>query len=337
MVAQRPVLPNTTYKVKAPYRKDGHYFQVAGGTNDIRLAGEELFMQGGRAGTITDEPPALYDRFEKVDCLTRMGPSDQPLNWKYSSLWVDRIHGLKDSKFVRVRGVDLTPPDDPTLSYNKEHDKYLEHAEGELLLEDCSSLNMAAQALQIRLKYNAADYRWARPRHLIINRYNAQECGQKRGAGRAGFSISLKDYGPNGEIDAYDLFIRTVKQRQVSYKTINKQVVWYDSFGGLCVEFAKRVNLQRGYIEMKNPNRHGVQFFNDLSGLTNPTGCAPLDLTVHDYEFANGLHCAVRIERDTQKIDIRRCKGNGLLKVFRMGADGVYRMTSVPITQGLAY
>ena len=310
---------------EAAVDRDGIYITsaYAGG---FAVSQRAIRMHGGRAGIITDMNPD-FEAQTISDVLLTIDKGD-----KSKTLWGVRRHRLVSPTTMRVRVVDKTRPGSPS-SFMGEHAFYDEIASGEALYEDCSCLNIPAQALQIRLTGNRNDPKWKNPRRIIVRNFVGEEVGQARGAGRAAFAISIKDAGPEGEVEIFNPQLETVQQRAVAKRSDGTIA---DSFAGLCVEYCKTLKVSGGYINFKNPKMHAVQLYDFGNKAAGRTG--PEEIDFQGVTLGSGNHITVRLDDTTRKVNIEGCSGDGEIVVYKRAADGTYRPNiRRPITQGYRF
>lgn len=173
----------------------------------------------------------------------------------------------------------------------------------EVWFEDCG-----AQGLQLRHTGNRADPQWNSPRGIRLVDVHSVECGLERGAGRAGFSISIKDQGPLSDVWFERVAVRTVNQTAV--KVYNGQT--YDSFGGVCIEYCRTFTWIDGFVHMKKPDRPSIQLF-DYSR-QSPTKTGPDVIDIERLHLDGGA-LAVRVG-DGSLIDISNCTGSGWINCY---------------------
>lgn len=215
-----------------------------------------------------------------------------------------------------------------------EHAVYLAPGPGDLEFTECLFYNIAANAIQLRLATvdntnlppEQSPY-WNTERTILLQRVVMLECGQKRGGGRAAFAFSPKSPGPGTTIICRDVFIQTVKQVDVDGKGHN-------SFGGMCFEECKRVEIYGGVIELDNPANGAIQFYEYNKPSEHQRH--PQEIRIEGLTVEGGAHVDIRVDRTT-KIDIRGCRGNGILRLWKqdpVGADKFWIWQQQPITQG---
>ena len=325
-MATRPQLPQEPLAViNAQPDRDGVYWKSAQAAN-CSLTNTQINMIGGRAGVISDMTPVFINPVLR-DVMISVAKGTN-----MTTMWGVRRHMLRNPTTTRVRVVDLTRPDAPTTNM-KEHAIYDEIESGEAIYEGCSGKNIPAQLLQIRLAGNRNDPKWANQRRIVVTDIHGEEVGQLRGAGRAAFAVSIKDSGPNGEVILRDPFLKTVQQTQVSKRSDG---TWADSFAAVCVEYCKSFTWTGGYVNYKNPKMITVQLFDYANKAKGRTG--PEEIVIDGVTFDQGNGICLRLDDTTRKVDIRNCTGNGIITVFKMAADGIYRVwKQVPLAQGFTF
>lgn len=322
-MATRPQLPQEPLAIiDAAVDRDGVYWKSAQAAN-CSIQSTHIEMHGGRAGLISDMSPVFTNPVMQ-DVLITVDKGD-----KMTTMWGVRRHMLRSPKTTRVRVVDKTRPGSG-VTYMKEHAIYDEIESGEALYEGCSGKNIPAQLLQIRLAGNRSDPKWANQRKIIVNNIHGEEIGQARGLARAAFAVSIKDSGPNGEVVITDPYLKTVQQSQVSKRSDG---TWADSFAAVCVEYCKSLTWTGGYICYKNPKMTAVQLFDFANKSDKQTG--PEEIVIDGVTFDENNGIALRLDGTTKKVDIRNCIGTGSITIYKMAADGIYRVwKKVPISQG---
>jgi hypothetical protein len=325
-MTNRPELPIDPLAVLvAQVDRDGVYWRSSTDTRGAVLASTHLQMYGGRAGIITDMSPPFYDQVLS-DVLITVMKGDKSV-----TMWGVRRHQLINPRCIRVRVVDSTRPGNPTNM--KEHAIYDEIHSGEAIYEGCSGKNIPAQLLQIRLAGNRGDPKWSFPRKIVVNNIHGEEIGQLRGAGRAAFAVSIKDSGPEGVVEMFSPYLRTVQQSQVAKRSDG---TWADSFAAVCIEYCKSFTWRHGYIGYKNPKMDSVQLFDYANKSRSRTG--PEQILIEGVHFDYGNSISLRLDDTTTKVDIRNCTGSGEIKIYKIGADGIYRISSrLPIAGGFSF
>lgn len=314
--------------IDAPVAKDGLYLRAT--PNTFTVVDTTINMHGGRAGIITDmEPQPAYlspvIRNVVINILDGQG---------HQTLWAIRRHKQRSPLIENVEVIDHTP-EGATLqtTWMKEHAGYDEIESGDAVYRRFIARNIPAQHIQTRLAGNRKDVMWPNKRAIIIESCEGYEIGQLRGAGRAGFAISVKDSGPEGEVLITDTVLETVKQRAVK-KTSGG--VMADSFGAICVEYAKSCVIERCEINYRNPANHAIQLYDFANKAKGKTG--PQEIVVQDCTLAPGNNIALRIEATTKRVEVAGCKGQGQIIVYKMNASGIYGVARrIPIASGFKY
>lgn len=194
---------------------------------------------------------------------------------------------------------------------------------------DLELVNCAANALQFRLKDNRSDPRWQDSREVLVEGLQAVECGQLRGAGRAGFALSIKDMGPNTSVVVRRALVRSVRQRRVAKRSDG---TFADSFGGVCVEYCASLEMSDCLVDYFNPYSDAVQLFDYSNKAAKCTG--PAQFTLRRVEVARGRNINIREGDGLGPHRIEDCKGTGHIQVFTY-TGGTWRKTrSLPITGG---
>lgn len=322
-MATRPQLPQEPLDIIDPgFDKDGVYWRSAQASN-CSLINKEIRMQGGRAGVISDMTPVFMSPIMS-DVFISVAKGN-----KATTMWGVRRHMLRNPITTRVRVVDLTRPDAPTTNM-KEHAIYDEIESGEAIYDGCSGKNIPAQLLQIRLAGNRSDPKWSNPRNIVVTNIHGEEVGQLRGAGRAAFAVSIKDSGPNGIVELHNPFLKTVQQSNVAKRSDG---TWADSFAAVCIEYCKSFTWTGGYVGYKNPKMVSVQLFDFANKSSRQTG--PEEIVIDGVTFDHNNGICLRLDDTTKKVDIRNCTGSGEITIFKMAADGAYRVfKKVPLAQG---
>lgn len=298
MVQMKPVFPTITKRLDIPSGKDGIFWdgKVHSG---LTLKNTHIAMHGGRAGAIT----AMQPRFEGMlleDVLIThgKGSSGHPL-------WTLRRHRLVNAITRRVRGVDLTRAakvESGDVRPNLwEHFGYDECEEGYFLYEDCSADNIPGQAHQIRLTHNNADPRIDLPRFIEVRRFHANECGQKRGGGRLGFTYSYKNLGTNGRLLATGLYSRNVNG-VAPVKESKAGTYW--SGGAFCAEYMDQLDLLDFYFEHKAPDRPVIQTFEEIPATHRVDRISGKHQLIADGELPMGGVIKLRLSSDVQDITV---------------------------------
>ena len=200
---------------------------------------------------------------------------------------------------------------------------------GNLTISNCWFEDAGAQGIQLRHNGNRADPLWNAARQIVLRDVYVSECGQKRGIGRAGSSISIKDQGPLTDVVFDKVAVRTINQTAV--KVQNGKT--FDSFGGVCVEYCASFTWTDGWVQMRNPDRPAVQLFDFVRKEPERTG--PWIIDIEGLHLDSGI-LAVRVG-DGERIDIRDCTGNGWIQCYRWnGTDWkLDQSMTAPIGQGL--
>jgi hypothetical protein len=272
--------------------------------------------QGYWAAVIDHNKPSTRDvmRDVRIECL----PPRTPTDTNTMSKWGVRrykVSGIRER--LHVSGVW------------KEHAAYESPGDAGLTYQDCFFEDCGAQGLQARHTGNRADPSWNMPRAIMLRRVACSECGQARGVGRAGFSVSIKDMGPLTDVTFEDLRVRTIKQSAV--KVSGNKV--YDSFGAVCVEYCRSLHWHGGYVEMRNPDRSPVQLFDFGRNEARRTG--PDFIELRRVHIANGGNIAVR--KCGSRIDIRNCTGDGRVLVYDWNGSAWKLAESHPIAGGYTW
>lgn len=321
-MATRPKLPQEPLTViTAPVDRDGVYWRSSQAAN-CSLTSTHIQLSGGRAGLISDMTPVFINPVMQ-DVLVTVSKGSA-----MTTMWGVRRHMLRSPKTTRVRVVDKTRPG--SVTFMKEHAIYDEIESGEAIYDGCSGLNIPAQLLQIRLAGNRNDPKWSNQRRIVVTDIHGEEVGQTRGAGRAAFAVSIKDSGPNAEVVLTDPFLKTVQQSQVAKRSDG---TWADSFAAVCIEYCKSFTWTGGYVCYNNPKMIPVQLFDFANKAQGQTG--PEEITIDGVTFDRGNGICLRIDSTTRKVDIRNCTGTGDITIFKLSADGIYRVwKKVPVAQG---
>jgi hypothetical protein len=209
-------------------------------------------------------------------------------------------------------GLDGIIENSSFLNCPREHPLYIRPGRGDLTFRELLIRRAAANAIQLRMAQNdnsgppENDPDWDFPRTITFDRVVALECGMARGAGRAAFSLSPKSPGPNSLLRFNDIFVQTVRQKNVDGKG-------HDSFGGLCVEECQGVEGQGGVIELANPANGGVQMYEFDVDEGAHQRCPPSIVW-------DGLTCEntfnIRVDH-TPYVRLSGFKGNGHLVLWR--------------------
>ena len=317
-----------TTVIDAPVAKDGLYLRAT--PNTFSVVDTTINMHGGRAGIITDmepQPAYLAPVMRSVEINVMDGHGHQ-------TLWGIRRHKLRSPLCESIEVTDYTPAE-ATLqtTWMKEHAFYDEIESGDAVYRNRRAFNIPAQFIQIRLAGNRKDVMWPNRRAILIEKCEGWEVGQLRGAGRAGFAISVKDSGPEGEVVIAGTALETINQRAVK-KTSGG--VMADSFGAICVEYAKTCLIERCEINYRNPANHAIQLYDFANKAKGKTG--PEEIVVQDCTLAPGNNIALRIEASTKRVEVAGCKGQGQIIVYKMNASGIYGVARrIPIASGFKY
>lgn len=292
--------------VLAPYDAPGYYWKAAQSTGGKTLENVELVVRGGRAGIINDDVPGngpITLRNLKI----RMAAGQIA-----HSEWGMRLYfgddEEQDNVIEDVEVIDESVPGGP--SFMDEHAFYSNYGRGNIRALRFTAKNIPAQGWQMRHTKNRADPDWASERIVELGKFQFVECGQLRGAGRAGFSLSLKDAGPRSILLVRGIEIECTQQRAVVKDSSGQ---WRDSFGAVCIEYAQHVEIDDLYIRHRNPDRPLVQAFD--SGRTGKKQAAIKTLIVRRGEVIGG-DFAVRVGPGVQRIEIPPLRGNGKIPVW---------------------
>lgn len=302
-----PEVP-TTDIIGSPGRDSVVY--VGQNTYDYQLRDTRLvLMDSGRAGLVTVNTDPAKKRWPTMEnmvvsgCIIEAKPRDN------KSKWGLRRYGLTgncytDTSVIRNLGL--------------EHAIYDEvfggtHVYSNLWLDNCG-----AQGLQLRITEQPASLspHYLDTRHIEISDVVVSECGQARGAGRAGFGISIKDMGPNTEVHMQRVAVQTVKQRNVKSKPEGYTGFIPDSFGAICVEHVSKLVIDDSYVSMLNPANFGIQLF-DMAVKTLKGG-SPREFHSDGLELDNQV-VAIRCD-DTEVVRITNTKGTGQIRLMRFDA-----------------
>jgi len=123
----------------------------------------------------------------------------------------------------------------------KEHGLYTSQREGTLRFEDVLFQNAGAQGIQIR-STNAMDH-WTEDRTLELEDVIIRECGQKRGIGRASFSLTVHTQGPKYKVRGHNVHIEVEKQTDVDGT--------HDSLGGAFFGYMESVEIENLTVSLK--------------------------------------------------------------------------------------
>jgi hypothetical protein len=180
---------------------------------------------------------------------------------------------------------------------------------GNLTIQNCWFEDAGAQGIQLRHNGNRSDPLWNAARQIVLRNVYVSECGQKRGIGRAGSSISIKDQGPLTDVVFDKVAVRTIQQQSV--KVQNGKT--FDSFGGVCIEFCRSFTWRDGWVQMRNPDRPAVQLFDYAR--KEPTRTGPASVDIEGLHLESGI-LALRVG-DGERIEITNCTGNGWIQCYR--------------------
>lgn len=332
---QMPVRPLTLLTAKVD--GDGIYLPAKSSHNST-IQGRKIVMRGGRAGIINDDAaPGANGRLVLRNILVKAGRGANEITKWFLRIYLDRLDEGEDPEalvleILNVRGEDPTDPNDP-LTLLKEHLFYSSYGKGRHRIEGLTGRNINAQLAQFRHTKNRADPKWHDERTVEFLRTHGKEVGRRKGIGRAGFAMSLKDAGPKSDFDVRDTFLETIEQTAVAVRSDGTTA---DSFGAICVEYCRHLLLQDGYVNFKNPRGHAVQLYDFANKGPKQTG--PEELEHLDYTYGSGNGIAVRIDGTTRGINIQRCAGSGTISVYKLYSDGVYRIARRPrLEQGFSY
>lgn len=289
-------------------------YMIKGATNGLVFEDTQLTYTGNWGAWMTyDGEPHTRTRIEDFRLICAYNPADRNTwaKWGFRDYEMEGLY-----RRVWVSGV------------------YWEHGQytcprGSISWVDCFYNDCGAQGIQVRHNLNRADPEWSRPRLLRMTGVTTLECGQVRGAGRAGFSVSVKDMGPETDVVMTNIAVRTVEQRNV--RTSGSLV--YHSFGGICVEYCRNLTISDSWVELLQPDRPAIQLYDFSRKQPTKTGPENIDLT--RTHVANGAHIAVR-KGDGKRINIQNCTGTGRILVYNWnGSDWKLNQTeSRPIASG---
>lgn len=314
-------LPVTTSTIHAVGR-DGIY--QAGSVEGLTVRGVKITLADGvnaagnptyaRAGIITDMDSPHRGYVLQSVIVHAQGDNH--------SDWGIRRHRLFGPCLTQTVHVSNIGRGDGHAIYDELHAG--KHTYEDLVLQNC-----AANALQTRLKDNRSDSHWADQRELVVDGLQSIECGQLRGAGRAGFAVSIKDSGPATSVLLRRMLVQSVKQRRVAKKSDG---TFADSFGGVCVEFCARLELDSCIVDYFNPYSEAVQLFDFSNKAARNTG--PASFLVRNVDVRRGRNINIRAGDGPGPYRIDGCKGTGKIQVFEY-TGGTWRKTkSLPITGG---
>lgn len=285
-----------------------------GPTHGHAIRKTHVRYRGYWAAVIDHNAPHTRDVMEdvRVECLPPSAPGD---NLTQSKWGVRRYKVAGIRRRLWVSGAWW------------EHAVYESPGDGELIYDDCLFEDCGAQGLQLRHNGNRGDAAWPLARLIKLRNVRVRECGQARGVGRAGFSVSVKDMGPQSDVVFEDVNVRTIEQSAVVVK--NGKI--FDSFGGVCVEHCRALTWRGGYVGMRNPDRQAVQIY-DFGQKDGPTA-GPKHVTIQGVHLDYGNNLAITRHHDT--VDIRRMKGDGRVLVFERTSPTKWTMVeSVPLANG---
>lgn len=292
-------------------------YMIKGATNGLVFEDTQFTYTGNWGAWMTyDGEPHTRSRIEDFRLICAYNPADKATwaKWGFRDYEMEGLY-----RRVWVSGV------------------YWEHGQytcprGSITWKDCFYEDCGAQGIQIRHNQNRADPEWTRPRLLTMTDLTTLECGQVRGAGRAGFSVSVKDMGPETDVTMSHIAVRTIKQRNVR----KSGSLIYHSFGGICVEYCRNLTISDSWVELLQPDRPAIQLY-DFSR-KQPTKTGPENIDVTRTHVANGAHIAVR-KGDGKRINIQNCTGTGKILVYNWsGTDWkLSQADSRPITAGFQY
>lgn len=254
-----------------------------------------------RAGLIFDvdvdsagvlkSPEVVYRDHQLIDCV-----------FENAAYWNVRRHALRGlTRTVRV----------VVKGARREHGGYDSVHAGRAEYVDVTALDNSSQGWQIRLTNNRSDVHWVLPKSILFERFTGLENGKPQGAGRAGFTLSIKDLGPESDVEIVDPIIQTIRSRAVKVKKDGTVVA--DSFGAACVEFCRSLVWRGGYVRMRNADRDDVQLYDYSNKGSTRTG--PQDIDVQGLELAAGCTLSVRLG-DGDRINISGCTGGGQIKLM---------------------
>jgi hypothetical protein len=332
---QKPVPPLSL--LTARIDGDGIYLP-AKTSHNTTIEGRKIQMRGGRAGIINDDAaPGQNGRLALRNILVKAGRGASSITKWFIRIYLDRLDAGENPdalvlEILNVRGEDPTLPDDG-ITLLMEHLFYSGYGKGRHRIEGLSGRNINAQLAQFRHTLNRADPKWHDERTVEFLRTHGKEVGRRKGIGRAGFAMSLKDAGPKSDFDIRDTFLETIEQTAVAVRSDGTKA---DSFGAICVEYCRHLLLQNGYVNFKNPRGHAVQLYDFAR--KDPARTGPEEIEHLDYVYGSGNGIAVRIDATTRGINIQRCEGSGTISVYKLYSDGVYRVARRPrLEQGFSY
>lgn len=286
--------------------------RAAGPYNGITLERTHIKLRGGRVGLHNDRKPG-YGPTTFRDLLLETGKGEAE-----TSDWLARYYVDLGILMERVRCVDVTRPKQPTLLRDG-HAIYLGYGIGLHLFKDLSFRNIPANALQLRHEFNRSDPLWKLAREIRVDGFHARECGQKRGAGRAGFALSVKDCGPNSTVSLSRIDIENVRQEDVR----QSGKIHYDSFGAICVEHTKEVVLEECYVKHKKPDRSLVQYY-DMANNTETSG--PKNVFQLDHVELHGGQVDIRMEQGLERVEVLPFEGTADIAIRKRDKLGTWRV-----------
>lgn len=302
-----PEIP-TTDIIGSPGRDSVVY--VGTNTNGYELRDTRLvIMDSGRAGLVTVNTDPTKKRWPTMEdmsvtgCIIEAKPRDN------KSKWGLRRYGLTgycytNSNIIRNLGL--------------EHPIYDEVFGGTHRYSNLWLDNSGANGLQLRVTEQPPKLspHYLDARYIEITDVVVSECGQARGAGRAGFGISIKDMGPNTEVHMERVAVQTVKQRNVKSKPADFTGFVPDSFGAICVEYVGKLVIDNCYVSMLNPDRHAIQLFDFANKAPKLT--APKEVHIDGLELDNQV-VVLRCD-DTEVVRITNTSGTGQIRLMRFDA-----------------
>ena len=335
MVALRPVMPTISKRIDAKVGSDGIFWdgKIHAG---ITLKQTHIAMRGGRCGAITNMNPRFEDMLlEDVLVTHSKGASGHPL-------WSIRRHRLVNATTKRVRCVDHTRAAKVESGEARpnlwEHGIYDECEEGFFIYEDISGDNLPGQFHQIRLDKNDADPRINLQRHIEIRRGHANECGQKRGGGRLGFTYSYKNLGSNGALVARGLYSKNV-EGVAPVKDNASGTYW--SGGAFCAEFMDSLELTDFYFEHKAPDRPIIQTFEEIPSTHRVRRISGKHQIIADGELPRGGIIKVRLAPDVESVwvaDNIRTGGPAEIVVQKLDTAGTqWKTQRYPLSKGFRF
>lgn len=297
-----PLPPLPAYPVAlAPFDVPFAYWKAAQSLLGKTLENARILLRGGRAGIINDDVSTNGPILIRNVRLEIGAGENEHTEWGF------RLYFGTGGTIENVEIVDLSTASGP--SYMDEHADYTNFGRGNILIRGFSATNIPAQAIQLRHTKNRADPNWKLPRLVTLEEIRAKECGQKRGAGRAGFTVSIKDAGPESVIHVRRMEIECVEQRGV-VKNSAGQIC--DSFGALCIEYAQHVEIDELYINHRKPDKNLVQLYDQAR--TTVKQSASHFQRIKRNEIVGG-NLAVRINGGVKLVEVAKGTGNGLILV----------------------